>query len=158
MLSPYHRRASTGSNTPLLDDLQLRPRLGAGPTAPAFLVGRSRTFGRLGPEVRFREHHPLSRLPCINSHHRSDRETHVVNNTREARVKFNLFVTQLQTLRRTWAEIENNLAFLDVRLGHFGARAFGVNDDVRSMSTVRHPLMHCSQQIGTLGWCWWRRC
>src|SRR5208337_2726757 len=58
-------------------------------------------------------------------------------------------VAQLEQLRRREADVEHDLAVLDVLARHGHPLGRGVHDDMRSLAAVGDPLVQRPQEIGT---------
>src|SRR5580692_641939 len=102
----------------LFDDLQLR-------AARAALFRLRRVAGGLGTQVLLGEHHALAGLAGIDAKHRPHREAHVMNDPGEARIKLHHFGSEAQALRGALAQVQHDLAVLDVGARDFGALAPG---------------------------------
>ena len=68
----------------------------------------------------------------------------------ETRLEGDGVVAERQRPRRRRADVEHDLAVLDVRLRHEDTLTFGVDDEMRREAVVEHPLVHRPQQIRAL--------
>src|SRR6266446_3129029 len=128
----------------LLDHLQLR----AAHTALLRGLGPRR---RLRTQVLLGEHHSLAGLARVNAKHRAHRKSDVVDHAGEARVELHLLVAEAQALGGALAQVEHDLAVLDVGTRHLGPLPPRIDDDVWGVAALADPLMHGAQQVGALG-------
>src|SRR2546421_7423911 len=96
-----------GATAALLDHLQLR-------AARAALLRGLGPRRRLWTQVLLGEHHALAGLARVDAKHRAHRKPDVVDHAGEARVELHRLVAEAQALRGALAQIEHDLAVLDV--------------------------------------------
>src|SRR6185437_5006663 len=89
----------------LLDHLQLRTALLAALARAAAILCRCRPARRLRSEILLREHHALAGLACVDTQHGSNRNAHVMHDSRESRIELDVLISQLQPLGGARAEI-----------------------------------------------------
>ena len=75
----------------------------------------------------------------------------MVDHAGEARFKLHLLVAEAQTLGGALAQVQYDLAVLDVGTRHVGAFPPRIDDHVRGVAALGDPLMHGAQQVGALG-------
>src|SRR5579883_520154 len=133
----------------LLDHLQLgslgRSAPGSARTGPR--RGRRRRVGGIRVRIALGKDHSLSGLARVDAEHGAHRNRHELRDTAEARLEGHDVVAELQSVRRIEADVEHDLAVLDVLARHLHAVRGGVDDDVRRLTAVGDPFVQGAQQI-----------
>ena len=120
----------------------------------ALLVGFVRLDG-LGRSRRLRgirvvrEDHALPRLARIYPEDGAHGRPHVKRYASETGAKTHGIVGQLEIVRGRLTDVKNDFAVLDMFLRHSDAVKRRIDNDMRRMAIVGHPLVHGANQVRT---------
>ena len=93
------------------------------------------------------EQHALPGLARVDAEHCLRGDPHVAGRAAKARRELDGLVAELETLGRLPADIENDAAVFGVADERLNASRGGVDDEVRSLAVIGHPLVHGAQEV-----------